>query len=62
MNGAVYESGNVFFKLKYAKTYEGVLATPMTVRDVALGELTYTLHPRRRLLGRVRHGDARDGR
>ena len=43
MNGAVYESGNVFFKLKYAKTYEGVLATPMTVRDVALGELTYTL-------------------
>ena len=43
MNGAVYESGNVFFKLKYAKTYDGVLATPMTVRDVALGELTYTL-------------------
>lgn len=43
MNGAVYESGNVFFKLKYALTYEGVLATPMTVRDVALGELTYTL-------------------
>jgi lipooligosaccharide transport system permease protein len=43
MNGSVYESGNVFFKLKYARTYEGVLATPMTVRDVALGELTYTL-------------------
>jgi lipooligosaccharide transport system permease protein len=43
MNGAVYESGNVFYKLKYAKTYEGVLATPMTVRDVAIGELTYTL-------------------
>ena len=43
MNGAVYESGNVFFKLKYAKTYDGVLATPMTVRDVAAGELTYTL-------------------
>lgn len=43
MNGAVYESGNVFFKLKYARTYDGVLATPMTVRDVALGELTYTL-------------------
>jgi lipooligosaccharide transport system permease protein len=43
MNGPLYESGNVFFKLKYAKTYEGVLATPLTVRDVALGELTYTL-------------------
>src|SRR3546814_20348339 len=38
MNGAVYESGNVFFKLKYAKTYEGVLATPLTVRGVASGE------------------------
>jgi lipooligosaccharide transport system permease protein len=43
MNGAVYEGGNVFFKLKYARTYEGVLATPLTVRDVAVGELTYTL-------------------
>jgi len=43
MNGAVYEAGNVFFKLKYAKTYEGVLATPLTVRDVAVGELIYTL-------------------
>ena len=32
-----------FFKLKYARTYDGVLATPMTVRDVAVGELLYTL-------------------
>ena len=43
MNGAVYESGNVFFKLKYAKTYEGIVATPMTVRDIAVGEIAYTL-------------------
>ena len=43
MNGSVYESGNVFYKLKYAKTYEGVLSTPLTVRDVAVGELIYTL-------------------
>ena len=43
MNGAVYEAGNVFYKLKYARTYEGVLATPLTVRDVAVGELIYTL-------------------
>ena len=43
MNGAVYEAGNIFFKLKYARTYEGVLATPLTVRDVAVGELLYTL-------------------
>ena len=44
MNGAVYETtGNVFFKLKYAKTYDGVLATPLGVRDVALGELVFAL-------------------
>jgi lipooligosaccharide transport system permease protein len=43
MNGPVYEAGNVFFKLKYAKTYEGVVATPMTVRDIAIGEIVYTL-------------------
>jgi lipooligosaccharide transport system permease protein len=44
MNGAVYESTiNVFAKLKWGKTYEGVLATPLGVRDVALGELIYAL-------------------
>ena len=42
MNGAVYESGNVFFKLSTAHV-QGVLATPLTVRDLAVGELTYTL-------------------
>ena len=30
MNGAVYDSTfNVFFKLKYAKTYDAMLATPL---------------------------------
>ncbi len=44
MNGAVYEStGNVFVKLKWSKTYEGVLATPLGIRDVALGELIYAI-------------------
>ncbi len=44
MNGAVYESTiNVFAKLKWGKTYEGILATPLGVRDVALGELIYAL-------------------
>jgi lipooligosaccharide transport system permease protein len=44
MNGAVYETtGNVFFKLKYARTYEGVLATPLGVRDIALAELIFAL-------------------
>jgi lipooligosaccharide transport system permease protein len=43
MNGAVYESGNVFFKLKYAKTYDGVLATPLGAGDVALGEIGWAV-------------------
>jgi lipooligosaccharide transport system permease protein len=44
MNGAIYETtGNVFFKLNYAKTYDGVLATPMGVRDVAVGETIFAL-------------------
>jgi lipooligosaccharide transport system permease protein len=30
MNGAVFESTmNIFFKLRFQKTYDGVLATPM---------------------------------
>ncbi len=44
MNGAVYESTfNIFFKLKYAKTYDAVLATPLGVADVALGEIGWAL-------------------
>ena len=42
MNGAIYETtGNVFFKLQYAKTFDGVLATPLRSRDVAVGETIY---------------------
>jgi len=41
MNGSVYEATNIFFKLKYEKTYDAVLATPMTSGDVALGEMLY---------------------
>jgi lipooligosaccharide transport system permease protein len=44
MNGAIYDSTmNVFFKLKYAKTYDAVLATPVGVGDVAVGEITWAL-------------------
>lgn len=44
MNGAVYDATfNVFFKLKFAKLYDSVLATPLGVRDVALGELSWAL-------------------
>jgi lipooligosaccharide transport system permease protein len=41
MNGSIYESTNIFFKLKYDKTYDTALATPLTSGDVALGEMLY---------------------
>ena len=44
MNGAIYESTmNIFFKLKEAKTYDAILATPVGVNDVAVGEITWCL-------------------
>ena len=44
MNGAIYDStSNVFFKLKYAKLYDSVLATPLGPRDVAVGEISWAL-------------------
>jgi lipooligosaccharide transport system permease protein len=44
MNGAVFDSTfNVFFKLKYARLYDAVLATPMGPRDVAVGEICWSL-------------------
>ena len=44
MNGAISDGFfNIFFKLNYERTYEGVLATPLGVPDIALGELTWAL-------------------
>lgn len=44
MNGAIYDSTmNVFYKLRYAKTYDAVLTTPVGVGDVAVGEVTWAL-------------------
>ena len=44
MNGAVYDSTmNVFFKLNYARLYEGMLATSLGPLDVALGEIFLAL-------------------
>ncbi|GMQ86774.1 MAG: ABC transporter permease [Acidimicrobiia bacterium] len=43
MNGAIFESTNMFFKLKYGKTYDGILATPMQPVDVASGEIAWSL-------------------
>jgi len=44
MNGAVFDATfNFFVKYKYAKTYDAILATPLGVRDVAIGETTWAL-------------------
>ena len=44
MNGAIFDATfGIFFKLKIAKTYDAVLATPLGVRDVAIGELAWSL-------------------
>ena len=44
MNGAIYDSTmNVFFKMKYAKLYDSMLATSLGPLDVALGEIAWAL-------------------
>jgi lipooligosaccharide transport system permease protein len=44
MNGAIYEtSNNFFYKLKYAKLYDAVISTPMSLADVAVGEILWAL-------------------
>ena len=44
MNGAVMDSTyNVFFKLRFQKTYDAVLATPMGPHDVARGEVAWAV-------------------
>lgn len=44
MNGAVYDSTwNVFFKMNFAKLYQGMLYTSLGPLDVALGEIFLAL-------------------
>ncbi len=44
MNGAVLDATfGIFFKLRYDKLYEGVLATPMRTTDIARGEMAWCL-------------------
>lgn len=44
MNGAVYDATfNVFFKFKYAKLYDAMLATPLGPMDIAIGEIAWAL-------------------
>jgi lipooligosaccharide transport system permease protein len=43
-NGALLDSTyNVFFKLKYEKLYDQMLATPLTTGDIARGEIVWGL-------------------
>jgi lipooligosaccharide transport system permease protein len=44
MNGAIYDSTwNVFFKLKFGKLYDAMVATSLGTFDIALGEIAYAL-------------------
>ncbi len=44
MNGALFDSTyNIFFRMKYAKLYDAMLATPIRPTDVARGEITWAL-------------------
>lgn len=44
MNGAISDGMfNIFFKLHFQKTYDGILATPMRVPDVACGEMLWAI-------------------
>ena len=44
MNGAVIDSiFNTFFRLKISHSYDAILATPLDVTDVALGEVWWAL-------------------
>jgi lipooligosaccharide transport system permease protein len=44
MNGALYDATfNMFYKLRYAKTYDAVLATPLGPRDIAAAEVAWAL-------------------
>jgi lipooligosaccharide transport system permease protein len=44
MNGAVFDATyNVFFKLRYARLYDAILATPLGPVDIALGEIGWAL-------------------
>ena len=43
MNGAIFDSTfNVFYKLKYAKVYDAILTTPVSIGDLAVGELLWS--------------------
>ena len=44
MNGAIYESTfNLFWKLRYAKTFDAIVSTPVGIEDATLGEVIWAI-------------------
>ena len=44
MNGALFDATySIFFRMKYDKLYDAMLATPLSPKDVARGEVTWAL-------------------
>ena len=44
MNGAIYDSTwNIFFKMRFAKLYDAMVATSLGTLDIALGEIAFAL-------------------
>lgn len=42
MNGALYETMNVFFRINYDRSYAAMLATPVTPADVVVGDVSWS--------------------
>ena len=60
MNGAVNEAmTNVFCKLRYGKTYDSMLSTPLGPTDVAVGETAWAQFRGAALRDRLHHHDRR---
>ncbi len=44
MNGAIFDSTfNFYYKLKYAKTFDAMLATPLRLGDIVVGEIGWSM-------------------
>ncbi len=44
MNGAIFDSTfNFYYKLKYAKTFDAMLATPLRLGDIVVGEIAWSM-------------------
>jgi lipooligosaccharide transport system permease protein len=43
MNGPLYDSTGVFWKMKYARLYDAMLSTPVGPAEVAVGETSWAL-------------------